>query len=90
MGVPGLAVLIQPPSDVAISPDGKTALVSIQNKSVLVELKIDGKNVSVTGRKFSVYGKPYRVLITPDGDLAITAVLVPPVSFGQRRRSRRP
>ncbi len=60
-------------SDVAISPDGKTALVSIQNKSILVELKIDGNKVSVTGRNYAVYGKPYRVIITPDGKFAITS-----------------
>lgn len=59
-------------SDVAISPDGRTALVSIQNKSTLVELKIDGMKVTPTGRQFAVYGKPYRVVITPDGQFGIT------------------
>lgn len=60
-------------SDVAISPDRRAALVSIQNKSILVELAIDGNEVKVTGRNFAVYGKPYRVIITPDGDFAITS-----------------
>jgi len=60
-------------SDVAISPDGKRALVSVQKASVLAELKIDGEKVTATGRKFAVYGQPYRVIITPDGKLAITS-----------------
>lgn len=60
-------------SDVAISPDGKLALVSLQKASLLVELKIDGEKVEPTGRKFSVYGQPYRVIITPDGRFAVTS-----------------
>lgn len=60
-------------SDVAISPDGRLALVSLQKASLLVELKIDGEKVGPTGRKFSVYGQPYRVIITPDGRFAVTS-----------------
>ena len=60
-------------SDVAISPDGKRALVSIQKAGILVELKIDGETVALAGRKYSVYGQPYRVVITPDGQLGITS-----------------
>ncbi len=60
-------------SDVAISPDGKLALVSLQKASLLAELKIDGENVALTGRKFSVYGQPYRVIVTPDGRFAVTS-----------------
>src|SRR4029078_7720456 len=53
-------------SDVAISPDGKMALVSIQKLGQLAVLSIaaDGQ-VTATGRKLSVYGQPYRVVITP-------------------------
>jgi DNA-binding beta-propeller fold protein YncE len=58
-------------SDVAIAPDGKVALVSLQKASLLTELKIDGEKVEPTGRKFSVYGQPYRVIITPDGRFAV-------------------
>jgi DNA-binding beta-propeller fold protein YncE len=36
-------------------------------------LKIDGENVTATGQKISTYGQPYRVVITPDGELALTA-----------------
>ncbi len=60
-------------SDVAISPDGKLALTSLQKVGVLAELKIDGESVEPTGRRFSVYGQPYRVVISPDGEYAFTA-----------------
>lgn len=60
-------------SDVAISPDGKLALVSAWKGGYLTVLKIDGENVTATGQKISTYGQPYRVVITPDGELALTA-----------------
>lgn len=60
-------------SDVAIAPDGRLALVSLQKASVLAELRINGEQVEPTGRKFSVYGQPYRVIITPDGRFAATS-----------------
>ena len=60
-------------SDVAIAPDGKLALVSAQKGSHLAVLKIDGETVTPTGQKISAYGQPYRVVITPDGELALTA-----------------
>lgn len=60
-------------SDVAISPGGRMALVSLQKAGVLAELKISGETVEPTGRKFSVYGQPYRVIITPDGRFAVTS-----------------
>jgi DNA-binding beta-propeller fold protein YncE len=60
-------------SDVAISPDGRLALASAQKGGYLSVLKIDGETVSNTGQKLSAYGQPYRVVITPDGALALTA-----------------
>ncbi|HKS37621.1 MAG TPA: hypothetical protein VJW76_10560 [Verrucomicrobiae bacterium] len=60
-------------SDVAISPDGKFALASVQKGGHLAVLKIDGLAVTTTGQKLSTYGQPYRVVITPDGELALTA-----------------
>ncbi len=60
-------------SDVAISPDGRLALSSAQKGGFLSVLKIDGDTVTVTGQKLSAYGQPYRVVITPDGALALTA-----------------
>ena len=60
-------------SDVAISPDGKLALASAQKGGCLAVLKIEGNQVTATGRKLSAYGQPYRVVITSDGELALTA-----------------
>jgi DNA-binding beta-propeller fold protein YncE len=62
-------------SDVAISPDGRLALASAQKGRYLAVLKIDGATVASTGQKLSAYGQPYRVVITPDGELALTAGL---------------
>lgn len=60
-------------SDVAISPDGKMALVSIQKGGTLAVLRIDGGKVAAADRRISVFGQPYRCVITPDGELALTA-----------------
>ena len=60
-------------SDVAISPDGKLALVSAWKGGYLAVLKIDGASVTATGQKISAYGQPYRVVISSDGELALTA-----------------
>lgn len=62
-------------SDVAVSPDGRLALASVQKGGYLAVLNIDGNKVSFTGRKISAYGQPYRVVITPDGKLGLTAGL---------------
>lgn len=60
-------------SDVAINPEGTLALVSAQKGSYLALLENnDGKWVA-TPRKISVYGQPYRVIISPDGKQAFTA-----------------
>ncbi len=60
-------------SDVAIDPNGQVALVSVQKGGYLAVLKLKGTKVSVTDTKLSVYGQPYRVVITPDGALGLTA-----------------
>ena len=60
-------------SDVAISPDGKLALASVQKGGYVAVLKIENGKVTNTGRKVSAYGQPYRVVITPDGELGLTA-----------------
>ena len=60
-------------SDVAISPDGKLVLVSAQKGGYLAVLRINGEAVTATGEKLAAYGQPYRVVITPDGELALTA-----------------
>lgn len=60
-------------SDVAITPDGRRALVSINKAGYLRLLEIDGSRVTATDRQLSVFGKPYRCVITPDGRLGLTA-----------------
>ena len=60
-------------SDVAISPDGKLALASVSEGYHLRALEISDGKVTVTDRKPSVCGKPYRTVITPDGQLGLTA-----------------
>jgi DNA-binding beta-propeller fold protein YncE len=61
-------------SDVAISPDGKLAIATVQKAGVLALLQIDGAGkVTAMPRRISVYGQPYRVVITPDGLLALSA-----------------
>jgi DNA-binding beta-propeller fold protein YncE len=60
-------------SDVSITPDGKQAFVSINGAGHLLRLKIDGDHVTATDQKISAFGKPYRTIVTPDGELALTA-----------------
>ena len=60
-------------SDVAINPDGTLALASAQKGGYLALLRIEKGHVEFTGRKISAYGQPYRCVITPDGQLALTA-----------------
>ena len=60
-------------SDVAVSRDGRRAYVSINERNHLRELIIDGTKLTPTERKISVYGKPYRVVVTSDGELCLTA-----------------
>ena len=60
-------------SDVAVHPDGRLALASVQEGSYLAVLEIHGDRVQLAERKISVYGRPYRVVISPDGGVALTA-----------------
>ena len=60
-------------SDVAIAPDGKLALVSSQKGGYLALLRGENGKWQNSGRKISVYGQPYRVVITSDGKLGLTA-----------------
>ena len=60
-------------SDVAISPDGRWALASVREGGHLRVLRCDHDSLVLTERKISTYGRPYRVIFTPDGELALTA-----------------
>jgi DNA-binding beta-propeller fold protein YncE len=60
---------------VAISPDGRSALVSRDGDHTISLLAIDGEKVTYTRRDFGVGLKPYGLVITPDGRLAAVAHL---------------
>lgn len=60
-------------SDVAIHPNGKLALASVQQSGYLAVVTIKDGRLELQDRKISVYGKPYRVVISPDGEVGLTA-----------------
>lgn len=60
-------------SDVALSPDGRLAITSICEAGYMGVLEINEDGMVATDRKLSVCGKPYRVVISPDGEFALTA-----------------
>lgn len=60
-------------SDVAISPDNRWALASVREAGHLRLLRCDGGTLRLQERKISAYGRPYRVVFTPDGRFALTA-----------------
>jgi DNA-binding beta-propeller fold protein YncE len=62
-------------ADVGVSPDGRLALAAVQKAGgYLAVLRIDDAgHVTATGQKVSVYGQPYKVVFTPDGEMALTA-----------------
>lgn len=59
-------------SDVAIAPNG-LVLASAQKGCHLRVLQLDGTTLTPTAQRVSVYGQPYRTMITPDGKLGLTA-----------------
>ncbi len=60
-------------SDVALHPNGKLALASIQKGGYLQTLSIESGIVRTNNQQISVYGNPYRCVITPDGQFGLTA-----------------
>jgi len=60
-------------SHVAISPDGKTALVTRDGDSMVSVLAIDGARVEYTKRDLTVGMRPYGVAISADGTIAVVA-----------------
>ncbi|HEX9181491.1 MAG TPA: YncE family protein [Burkholderiales bacterium] len=63
------------PSHVAITPDGRVALVTRDGDHGLVLLKIEGSQVEATARTFYAGLRPYGVDISPDGRIAVVANL---------------
>ncbi|MCA9151252.1 MAG: hypothetical protein KDA92_18200 [Planctomycetales bacterium] len=60
-------------SDVAIHPNGKLALASVQKGGYLAIVNVSDGKLTLSDHKVSVYGQPYRVVTTPDGALGLTA-----------------
>lgn len=60
-------------ADIAITPDGKTAIASVSTGGYFAVLHIERGALTVDKQKISCCGKPYRVAISPDGAFAVTA-----------------
>ncbi len=61
------------PSHVAITPDGKTALVTRDGDNKISVLAIEGSKVEYTKHDLSAGLRPYGIDIHPDGKLAVVA-----------------
>src|SRR5262245_23193354 len=61
------------PSHVAITPDGKTALVTRDGDNKISVLSIDGTKVEYTKRDISAGLRPYGLVIHPNGKVAAVA-----------------
>ena len=61
------------PSHVAITPDGKTALVTRDGDNKISVLSIDGTKVEHTKRDISAGLRPYGLVIHPNGKIAVVA-----------------
>jgi DNA-binding beta-propeller fold protein YncE len=58
--------------DIAIGPQNNFAIAAVCKGRYLAVLRMENGTVVPTGRKFSVFGEPYRCVITPDGAFALT------------------
>ena len=72
-GVVDLGAKDSGPSHVAFTPDGRRALVSRNNDSLVSVLAIDGSVVTYTKQDVVAGVKPYGIEVTPKGDAAIVA-----------------
>lgn len=63
------------PSGLAITPDGKTALVTLDGSAAnaIVVLDIDGTKITPQKRLLTAGVRPYGIAISPDGKLAVVA-----------------
>ena len=61
------------PSHVAITPDGKTALVTRDGDNKISVLSIDGTKVEHTKRDISAGLRPYGLVVHPNGKVAVAA-----------------
>ena len=60
------------PSHAVFTPDGKTALVTLDGDNAIVALAIDGQKVELAPRKLTGGVRPYDLDISADGTLAVT------------------
>ena len=58
------------PSGIAFTPDGKSALVSLNGGNAVATLAIEGEAVTIDPRPITTGVAPYTLDITPDGTLA--------------------
>ena len=63
------------PTDVAFSPDGRTALAVTQSAGAIVRLAVDGTAVTRTGIAIRPGRSPYGITVSRDGRLAINTNL---------------
>jgi DNA-binding beta-propeller fold protein YncE len=61
------------PSAVAFTPDGKTALVTLDADNKIVMLSVDGTKVEMTKRVISAGLRPYGLDIAAKGEVAVVA-----------------
>jgi DNA-binding beta-propeller fold protein YncE len=61
------------PSAVAFTPDGKSALVTLDGDNKILVLSIEGTKVEPTKRSISAGVRPYGLDITPKGEVAVVA-----------------
>ena len=59
------------PAAIAFTPDGKTALVTRDGDHRISILSVDGSNVTDTKRVMTGGHRPYAVLVSPKGDIAV-------------------
>lgn len=64
------------PADVAISPDGSTALVTQRRGQALWRLSIRGTRVTDTGARYAVGGNPFSLLFSRNGRYAYNTNLL--------------
>jgi DNA-binding beta-propeller fold protein YncE len=59
------------PTDVVFAPDGRHAYAVVQGTNKIMELRVDGAKVALTGQDVATGRSPYGASITPDGQWLI-------------------
>lgn len=61
------------PSTPGFTPDGRTALVARFNDHKVSVLSVDGSKVTYSGQDISANLKPFPMVMSPDGDIAVVS-----------------